>query len=288
MRVFISYASEDKRIAEALAHSLRGRRHQVFFDVTDIAAASNYEEQIEEAIRRSHIFVFLISPDSVKPGNFTLTELAFAQRKWPHAANHVVSVVIRPTPPEEIPPYLSAVSILKPEGNPVTEASAAVNRLASRGYFRGSGIRIAAALLLCLLLVTGLLYADDKSNFVGMYRVSIGPNGGCENPNRGVTGKPGSKPSALAVIKPLGAGRFAAVNECGMEGKLEVGAIDTQLFGQYAKVSWGRFPELIPQDGNRWAKVDRGFWNRLLESICYWTTGLVCVDLDEKTVHKLP
>ena len=132
MRVFLSYASEDREQAKLIAASIGARGHKVFFDRDDLPAGQSYEDQIEDAIRRSALMVFLISPNSIEPGRFTRTELAFAQRNWHQARNRVLPVMLRPTPINQVPSYLRTVTILEPEGNISAEVAAAVNQLSWR------------------------------------------------------------------------------------------------------------------------------------------------------------
>lgn len=132
MNVFISYAQEDRDLADRVAQSIRGRDHTVFFDRTDLPPGNNFEEQIENAINNSTLMVFLISPDSVAEGRFTLTELKIAQTRWKSAKNRILPVMIRETPRSSIPNYLRAVTILTPEGNAPAEIAREVNQLAKR------------------------------------------------------------------------------------------------------------------------------------------------------------
>ena len=130
MKIFIAYASEDKTIAESIAFSIRARGHKVFFDRDDLPVAESYDSRIEFAVKQSDVFVFLISPDSVTDGAYTLTELSFARRKWLDPNGRVLPVMVRQTP--VVPPYLSAVTILKPEGNVPAETSAAVDGMSKQ------------------------------------------------------------------------------------------------------------------------------------------------------------
>ena len=91
--------------------------------------AESFDQKIERAVKRSDVFAFLISPDSVAQGRYTLTELSFARRKWPNPSGRVLPVMIRKTSPEQIPPYLKAVTILEPRGNIAAETSAAVDNM---------------------------------------------------------------------------------------------------------------------------------------------------------------
>jgi hypothetical protein len=84
---------------------------------------------VETAVSRSDFMVFLISPESVTKGRYTLTEMGFARAKWPNPSRRVLPVMAVPTPLEKIPSYLKAVTILEPEGNMAAETRAAVDRI---------------------------------------------------------------------------------------------------------------------------------------------------------------
>ncbi len=132
MRVFLSYASERREVAEGVALALRGQGHTVFFDRDDLPAGTNYDGQIRKAIDASRLLVFLISPESVAIGRYTLTELSFARRRWPSPHGRVLPVEIAKTPKEAIPGYLKAVTILEPGGNVPAEIAGAVADLSRR------------------------------------------------------------------------------------------------------------------------------------------------------------
>lgn len=130
MRVFLSYASEAKSKAEPIAFSLRARGHKVFLDKDDLPPGNSYEEQIEQAIKASDVFLFLITGDSLARGRFTQTELAWARKKWPVADGHVLPVLLDGAAMAEVPSYLKSVTVLNPQGNVAAEVSAAVDDLA--------------------------------------------------------------------------------------------------------------------------------------------------------------
>lgn len=132
MKLFLSYASENGDIAEAIYLALVGAGHIVFYDRSNLNPGDNYNQHLREYIDAADGMVFLISPQSVKEGRYTLTELKFARRKWTHPKNRVVPVLVEATPVEAIPVYLTSVTILKPEGNIAAEVSEAVSRLHER------------------------------------------------------------------------------------------------------------------------------------------------------------
>jgi tetratricopeptide (TPR) repeat protein len=130
MRVFLSYASEQAEIAESIAIALGGERHVVFLDRTALQSGETYNERIREAIAESDLFIFLVSPEAVAKGRYTITELEFARQRWSSPSGRVLPVVIRPTELSTIPAYLKAVTFLEPQGNIPAAVAAAVGRIA--------------------------------------------------------------------------------------------------------------------------------------------------------------
>ena len=132
MRIFLSYASERHDVAEGIALALRNEGHAVFLDRDDLPPGSSYDDQIRNAINASDLLVFLISPESVSDGRYTLTELAFARKRWPSPQHRILPVEIAATPFDTVPNYLKAVTILQPQGNRGAEVAAAVADLGRR------------------------------------------------------------------------------------------------------------------------------------------------------------
>ncbi len=129
MRVFISYASEDRRTAEPIHYALTAAGHETFFDRADIDGSADYNQLLRNRIQQSDAMVFLVSPQSVAPGKYTLTELRWAQDQWRHPQGRVLPVLVGAMPMADIPGYLKAVSILEPQGNVAAEVAAAVAQL---------------------------------------------------------------------------------------------------------------------------------------------------------------
>ena len=149
MKLFISYPSNQRDLAERLRIALEEEGHSVFTDRAELKEGEPYHEALREAVDDAHALIFLITPKAVAPGSYALTELDLAQRQWRSPAGRVLPVLVEPTPIATIPPYLRAVTLLQPKGDVVAETVAAVARL--RG---GSSLRLwlaLAALLLCAL-----------------------------------------------------------------------------------------------------------------------------------------
>lgn len=132
MKVFLSYASEQRDLAHNLAERLKSAGIDVFFDRESITPSDSFDTVIRQAIAGADIFVFLASPDSLHQGVYTLTELRFAQERWPTASGHVLTVLIGGSTIESLPTYLRSVSVLQAEGDTIAETVAAVSKLAER------------------------------------------------------------------------------------------------------------------------------------------------------------
>jgi hypothetical protein len=108
----------------------------VFRDRSALPPGESFDARIRAAVEESDLFVFLITPESVSPGRYTLTELKFAEQRWTHPAGRVLPVIAKATPKESIPPFLRAVTILTPRGNLVAEVAAQVARLTAPWWRR--------------------------------------------------------------------------------------------------------------------------------------------------------
>lgn len=126
MKIFLSYSSARKDVAEGICFALQAAGHDVFFDKEDLRSGQSYDKRIAEAIDACDLFVFLISPESVKKGHYALTELKVARRRWDNPSGRVLPVMVAPTPLENVPAYLKAVTILEPEGSLAAEVVMAV------------------------------------------------------------------------------------------------------------------------------------------------------------------
>lgn len=154
MKIFLSYSSTDRDLADRIRLALLAENHTVFFDRNDLAPGTAYDARIADGINQADLFLFLISPESVTEGRYTLTELGLAQRKWSHPDRHVLPVMIRATPFDRIPPYLKAVTILNPAGDIPAEVAGEIRRMAP-SRFRRSGFVIGSVVT---AIAGGLLF----------------------------------------------------------------------------------------------------------------------------------
>ncbi len=129
MQIFLSYSNKDRFLAEDVQLALLGAGHSVFFDQANLPAGGDFYSQIEQAVKQSDIFIFLISSNSLTQGAYALTELMLARKKWPHPKEHVLPVLLHDIDLISVPPYLKSVTILKPEGNVAAEVVVAVSNM---------------------------------------------------------------------------------------------------------------------------------------------------------------
>jgi hypothetical protein len=129
MKIFLSYAHEQRPIAEGINVALSVRGHDVFFDRSDLKVGKEYDLAIRKAIEGCDVFIFLISPASVKKGHYAQSELLFAKKRWRNPSKRVLPVMAQPTPLPKIDPYLLGVTVLYPQGNLAAEIAAAVDDL---------------------------------------------------------------------------------------------------------------------------------------------------------------
>jgi hypothetical protein len=126
MKIFLSFASEQRIIAEEVWLALEAEGHQVFYDKARLAAGLSYHSDIRKKLKASDAIVFLVSPESTQPGKYTLTELKFAKERWPNPSGKVLPVMLCSFRDVSLDPYLKAVTVLEPAGNIAAEVTAAI------------------------------------------------------------------------------------------------------------------------------------------------------------------
>jgi hypothetical protein len=162
MKIFLSYSSQDRTQAEEIALALQAEGHDVFFDKGNLSGGEDFNAVIRSYITSADLFVFLISPESVRPGAYTLTELRLARDKWASPGKHILPVMLMATDMAAIPAYLKGVTIFEPQGNAAAEIAAHLGRSRRRRV----GAILIAAVIVVLVIVGGLLYPPVR-RFVG-------------------------------------------------------------------------------------------------------------------------
>ena len=168
MKLFISYSSRYRDLVERLRLALLAEGHEPFVDRAELEAGETFDAELREAIERCDLFIFLLSPESVAPGSYALAELALAQSRWRHPRGRVLPVKLAPTPIESVPPYLRAVTILEPQGDPIPGVIAAVARLGP-GRARRRWILLGVALL-AVALGGGWLWREQQRDAAVLQR----------------------------------------------------------------------------------------------------------------------
>src|SRR6185503_17236867 len=130
MRIFLSYASEDRALIEPIRFALAEQGHDIFYDREDLQPGESFDTRIRAAIERSDLFVCFLTPHTIDAGSYTLNELGVVERMWPRADGRVLPVILAEVQRDAIPAYLRSVTWLTPEGNVTASVSDAVYRLA--------------------------------------------------------------------------------------------------------------------------------------------------------------
>lgn len=169
MRIFLSYASQDREVARAIERVLTEQGHDVFFDRDDLPPGEEYHTRIRRAIEAAHLFLFLVSPDAVDPGSYTLTEIEVAEASWRRASGRILPVVLHPTPLASLPPFVRSVTLLQAPGNLPATVAAAVDRFEA-GHRRRRSLALgasAAALALVTTIGWGLTHRPATAEATG-------------------------------------------------------------------------------------------------------------------------
>ena len=78
IKVFVSYAKEDKRIAQKLVKLLSDGGVDIWFDEKELNPGDYWESKIKKAIRESHAVVLCLSQTAVKKRGFFQVEVRTA------------------------------------------------------------------------------------------------------------------------------------------------------------------------------------------------------------------
>lgn len=129
MKVFLSYASQDRPVAEAINRALLDQGHDVFFDRDDLPPGEEFHIRIRHAIEQSDLFVFLVSENAIDPGSYTLNELDIAEKSLRRASGHLLPVMLQPVAFDRLPPFVKSVTVLETPGNVPAAVADAVHRI---------------------------------------------------------------------------------------------------------------------------------------------------------------
>jgi hypothetical protein len=166
MRIFLSYASEQSKLAERIELTLRNEGHTVFFDRSSLPEGESFDSRIRKAIRRCSLFIFLISRNSIAAGAYALTELEMAKRRWKRLSGRLLPVIVDNVEIAQAPAPLSTLNVLRPAGNLVAEVSAAVSRIHHRRQRTLFGFFLAALAVIATVSVFAYSHYNPPENSV--------------------------------------------------------------------------------------------------------------------------
>ena len=154
MKIFLSYASQDREPAKSVYLALRDQGHTVFFDRADLPAGEEYHNRIRSAVEGSDLFIFLITANAVDAGSYTLTELDIAEK----SGVKLLPVALGTIDLERLPALLKAVTFLQIDGNLPAAVAAEVYRIAGERW-RKRLKYFATALVAAGVIAGGIFYS---------------------------------------------------------------------------------------------------------------------------------
>lgn len=165
MKIFLSYASQDREQAKAIHFALAHQGHKVFFDRADLPAGDEYHNRIRAAIERAYLFLILVSPNAVDAGSYTLTELAIAEK----CGTILLPVMLQKPASARLPAAIASVTYLETDGNLAAAVAAEVHRIARERRRRLLKISVATAVLVavCGALAFYAIGRRTRTEFAG-------------------------------------------------------------------------------------------------------------------------
>jgi formylglycine-generating enzyme required for sulfatase activity len=156
MRIFLSYASEDRASADAVRLALQGAGHDVFFDREDLPPGGEFHTRIRRGIETANLVIFLVSPKALDAGSYTLNEIAIAEKTWATPGDRILPVLLERVNVQELPPFLRSVTFLETPGNVPAAVADAVYRIArERRRQRLRKVAPIAAVCVCAAIAAG-------------------------------------------------------------------------------------------------------------------------------------
>jgi hypothetical protein len=104
--VFLSYADDDREMAEKIRNSLRREGLTVWTNTTDIQVGTEFQTMIDRGIEEADNLVYLLSPNAVKS--------AYCQHELDYAFSlnkRIIPILVEPVTPEQTPPPVARFAI---------------------------------------------------------------------------------------------------------------------------------------------------------------------------------
>jgi hypothetical protein len=129
MKVFLSYAPSDRKVAKELAAHLEKAGHNVWFADDALFPGQNIALETGKALDRSEAMVVLLSPEALKSGSVQ-QEIGFALGA-PQFRGRLIPVMVKPT--DDIPWILKKFPSVR-LGKHIAEASHEIGRYITNGF----------------------------------------------------------------------------------------------------------------------------------------------------------
>ena len=118
MKIFLSYASEDREVAQMIAKTLRDEGHDVYPE-------AHWPKDLRAALKRAEVFVVLLSPAAV--GSPYVNEEIRQALVSRQLEDRLIPVILNPS--TQVPWILQTMQPIPARQNPRTAAEAVNKRL---------------------------------------------------------------------------------------------------------------------------------------------------------------
>src|SRR5438876_12061605 len=96
IKIFLSYAREDKALADVLVRHLGKHKLIVWYD-NYLHLGEDWKKKLISKLERANIILFLVSPDFISSDFCCETEVPLAMERFSQGEAHVIPIVARDT-----------------------------------------------------------------------------------------------------------------------------------------------------------------------------------------------
>jgi hypothetical protein len=154
-KVFIAYASDAEAFAKSVSARLRSAGFRSALDTEFLSPGSSFDRALEDAIRSSSLFLFIVSSRSCEPDAYARTELHWAVT----SARHILGVFAPSNdwPELEPPPEIAARTLVSPHGDRAANVVSEVRKILGRPTLIGQWAIIGLAAVVIVLAIPWIL-----------------------------------------------------------------------------------------------------------------------------------
>jgi hypothetical protein len=133
--IFLSYKSDDKKLAEELQSCLIGKGHQMRFDVTELLVGDDWRKGLAEALYSADGMVVLLTKKALR-SQFVISEIGAARAVKMARPFFLLPVLLEPM---KIPFFIEDIFCIRRESRPMDDVAADIDAAIQRHFKRLRG-----------------------------------------------------------------------------------------------------------------------------------------------------